>query len=80
MKNLLVLALAEAAFFLLFWLFSPTSAYILTLAVSTVAAAVVVISLIADAIEASRVSRFYYYAMLVTIAIPLLIWGIISFL
>ncbi len=78
MKNLIAVALFEAVFFLLFWVFSPKAAYILTLSVSAVAAAVFLISLIADAIEASKIGRFYYYAIGITIAIPLLIYALIS--
>jgi hypothetical protein len=79
-KFLLVLALSEAVFCLLFWVFSPAAAYILSLSVSSVSAAILLISLIADAIEASRISRSYYYAMFITVTVPLLVYKLVSFL
>jgi hypothetical protein len=78
-KNLLIICLLEAVFYLLFWLFSPDAAYILTCSISAVSAAILVISLIADAIEASKIGRIYYYALLISVFLPLFIYGVISF-
>lgn len=78
MKTVLLIALLETTLLLLFWVFIPTAAYILTVISSVIAFAVLIVSLIADAIEKSRITRIYYYAMGVTIALPWAIYAVIS--
>ena len=78
MKTVLLIALVETTLLLLFWVFSPTAAYILTIVCSMIAFAVLIVSLIADAIEKSRITPIYYYAMGVTIGLPWLLYAVIS--
>lgn len=77
MQNALLLFLAEIIICLLFWLLDTTAGYIFTVAVSSIAAALLVIALISDRIEASKISRAYYYGMAITIVAPLVAWGLI---
>jgi 4-hydroxybenzoate polyprenyltransferase len=77
MQNATLLFLAEMVVCLLFWLLDTTAGYIFTVAVSSIAAAMLVIALIADRIEASKISRTYYYGMLITIVAPLAAWGLV---
>jgi hypothetical protein len=79
-QKLTLLALAEAVFCLLLWVLQPTMAYIFTLCVSSVAAAILLVSLAAERIEASKISRLYYYAMAATVAAPLCVYGAVRVL
>jgi 4-hydroxybenzoate polyprenyltransferase len=73
----LLLFLAEMVICLLFWLLDTTAGYIFTVAVSSIAVAMLLVALIADRIEASKITRAYYYGMVITIIAPLAAWGLI---
>ena len=79
-QKLVLLGLSEIIFCLLLWLAQPDMAFIFTVCVSVVAAAILVVSLIADRIEASRIAHIYYYSMAVTIIAPLLVYAATRFL
>ena len=62
----------ELIVFLLLWLADDYLATILTLTFSGICTGVLVIAGIAELIERSKVPRWYYYLMLVSIIAPLL--------
>ena len=61
----------ELAAWLAFWLLNDYLATLLTLIIGGIVSAVLVIALLAEAIERSRVPRRYFWVMAVSIAAPL---------
>ncbi|MFK7948471.1 MAG: hypothetical protein AB8G11_12845 [Saprospiraceae bacterium] len=70
MKRLIEIALIELIIFLLLWFWNGFLAFYLTVALTFICFFILIIALIAEWIEASKVKRIYFYAMTVSIIIP----------
>jgi hypothetical protein len=55
------------------WLLSPYAGFMLSMIVTTISTAVLVISLIMELIDRSKVPKFYFYAMITAIVCPLIV-------
>jgi hypothetical protein len=71
--NLLIVALVECVLFCSVWLWNEYVASYATIILPGVMAVILLISLIADLIEPSRIPRWYYFIMVITILIPLVV-------
>lgn len=72
-NTLLIVALAECVIFCAVWLWNEYVATYATIILPGVMAAILIISLIADWIEPSRIPKWYYYIMVISILIPLVV-------
>ncbi|MGK0365079.1 MAG: hypothetical protein ACI85O_002143 [Saprospiraceae bacterium] len=73
-KNyILEVALTEAAIFLLLWLLNPYIGFMLTLFFVGISFFVLVISMIAELIERTRITRAYFWWMGISVIVPLVI-------
>ena len=72
--------LIELILFMLLWFLDPLIAKIFTILVPSVCACVLIISLIAEMLERSKVPRLFYLALFVSIIAPLVAGGIMVFL
>jgi len=73
-KNYIIeVALAEAAIFLLLWLTNPYVGFMLTLFFVGISFFVLVVSLIAELIERTRITRAYFWWMGISVLVPLII-------
>lgn len=77
---LLEIFLGELVLFMLLWFIDPLTAKIFTLLVSSVCAGVLVIALIAEKIERSKVPRLFYLALAISVFAPLVAAAIMVFL
>ncbi|MBV6439887.1 MAG: hypothetical protein DYG98_14600 [Haliscomenobacteraceae bacterium CHB4] len=69
--SLLEIFLLEIVVWLGIWLFNDYLATLLTLIIGAIVLAVLLIALIAEAIERSKVPRKYFYIMVLSIAAPI---------
>lgn len=67
------LLLAECILFSLVWLWHDYIAKFLTLLIPMICAGVLIVSLIAEFLDRSKVSRFYYLAMGISVLSPILV-------
>jgi hypothetical protein len=74
------LALIELIIFLLLWLWDSFLAFYFTLALTFICSAVFIISLIAEWLERSRIDKFYFYAMAISVIVPWIAAGIVVLL
>jgi hypothetical protein len=65
--------LIQALFYIVFWLWNDHVATILTLSFSAIALFILVISLIAEVFDRSKVPRWYFWVMGISILTPLII-------
>lgn len=73
-KNyILEVALTEAAIFLLLWLLNPYIGFMLTLFFVGISFCVLIVSLISELIERTRITRAYFWWMGISIIVPLVI-------
>ena|SRR5690349_11072640 len=72
-NNLLIVVLAECVVFCAVWLWDEYVATYATIILPGVMAVILLLSLIADWIEPSRIPKWYYYIMVITILIPLVV-------
>lgn len=70
--SLLEIFLLEMAFWLALWLMSEYIATLLTLILTAIVFAVLVIAVIAELIERSKVPRLYFWVMGISIITPIL--------
>jgi len=70
----------EFILFALLWLISDYVGTLLSLGVSLTAFFILIISLIAEWIEPSKVPRWYFVFMMVTVFTPLLVGGIMIYI
>lgn len=70
MKRLVEIALIELIIFLLLWFWNGFLAFYLTVALTFICFFILVIALLAEWIETSKVKRIYFYAMAISIIIP----------
>ena len=55
------------------WILSPYAGFMLSMIVATISAAVLVISLIMELVDRSKVPKIYFYAMVTAIVCPLIV-------
>lgn len=73
-KNyILEVALVETVVFLLLWLWNPYIGFMLTLFFVGISFLVLVISLIAELIEKTKITRAYFWWMATSVLVPLII-------
>lgn len=77
--TVLEIFLLEFAVWLGFWLLNDYMATLLTLIVAAIVFSVLVIALISESIERSKVTKFYFQVMAVSVAAPL-VAGVLYFL
>lgn len=72
-SKLLIVVLAESIGFSALWLWNEYVATYSTVILSGVMLVILLFSLIADLIEKSRIPKWYYYILVISIVIPLVI-------
>ena len=70
-SNLWIVALAECVLFTAVWLWNEYIGTYASIILPGVMFVILILSAIADLIEPSRIPRWYYYVMLMSIVIPL---------
>lgn len=70
--NAFELFLIESAIYLILWLINDYLASMLSLILAIISLAILLTSLVIELVERSRVPRWYYYYMLVSIFAPVL--------
>jgi hypothetical protein len=65
--------LIQAMFYIILWLWNDHAATILTLSFAAIALFILVISLIAEIIDRSKVPSWYFWVMAISILTPLII-------
>ncbi len=70
MKRVTEIALIELIIFLLLWVWNGFLAFYLTIALTFICFFILIIALIAEWIETSKVKRIYFYAMAISIVVP----------
>jgi hypothetical protein len=71
--NLTEIALIQAVLYLLLWMWNDFLATILSLSFSVIAFFVLLISLISELLERTKVPRAYFWLMIVSCLVPLFI-------
>jgi hypothetical protein len=71
--NLTEIALGQAVIYLLIWMWNDHVATLLSLSFSAIAFAVLLLSLISELLERSKVPRWYYWVMFVSGVVPIII-------
>lgn len=79
-QRLTEIALIELIVFLLLWFWNGFLAFYLTIALTFICFFILIIALIAEWIEASKVKRIYFYAMAISIVVPWISAAIVYFL
>ena len=72
-SNMLIVALGECIIFCVVWLWDEYVATYATIILPGVMAIILLLSLIADWIEPARIPKWYYYIMVISILIPLVV-------
>ena len=75
-NQFILIILAQAVLYSALWLWNEFVASYVTLVFPAMIAVILLISAIADWIEPSRISKWYYVIMIVSILIPIVIAGI----
>lgn len=70
LKKLLEIALSELIVFLLLWMWNSFIAFYLTAALTSICFFILIIALIAEGLEKSKVKRIYFYGMAISIIVP----------
>ncbi len=65
--------LIQAVFYIVAWLLNDHAATILTLSFAAIALFILVISLIAEVFDRSKVPRWYFWVMVISVLTPLII-------
>jgi drug/metabolite transporter superfamily protein YnfA len=65
--------LIQAVFYIVLWLWNDHAATILTLSFAAIALFILIISLIAEVIDRSKVPRWYFWVMGISIVTPIII-------
>src|SRR5574338_1478498 len=71
--NMLIVVLAECVIFSAVWLWDEYVATYATIILPGVMAVILLLSLIAQWIEPARIPKWYYYIMVISILIPLVV-------
>jgi hypothetical protein len=69
--SLLEIFLLETAFWLAFWLLNDYLAALLTLIIAAIVSAVLIVAMLSEAIERSKVPRWYFWLMGLSVLAPL---------
>jgi hypothetical protein len=78
--NLLIVTLLQAVIYSGLWLWNEYVATILTIIFPGMILVILIIGTIADLIEPSRIPRWYYGLMIISIVMPLVIGGVFYYL
>ena len=78
--NLAIVALLQAVIYSVIWLWNEYVAAYLTIIFPAMILVILVIGTIADLIEPSRIPRWYYGLMIISIVIPVVIGGVFYYL
>ena len=70
LKKLTEIALVELIVFFLLWLWNGFLALYLTIALTSICFFILLIALIAEQLETSKVKRIYFYSMAISIIVP----------
>ena len=73
-------ALIDVIVFLSLWLWDEYIAFLLTLFFTAIAAGVLIISLIAELLERTKVPRNYFYWLAVSVCVPLVVAAIFKYI
>ncbi len=65
--------LVQALFYIVLWLWNDYVATILTLSLAAIALFILAISLIAEVLDRSKVPRWYFWVMAISVLTPLII-------
>jgi uncharacterized membrane protein HdeD (DUF308 family) len=65
--------LIQAVFYIVVWMWNDHAATILTLSFAAIALFILVISLIAEVLDRSKVPRWYFWVMVISVLTPLII-------
>jgi uncharacterized membrane protein HdeD (DUF308 family) len=65
--------LIQAVFYIVVWMWNDHAATILTLSFAAIALFILVISLIAEVLDRSKVPRWYFWVMAISVLTPLII-------
>ena len=72
-RRLIEISLGVALVFLLLWQWYPYLAYMLTLIFVSICFFILLISLISEGLERSKVPRLFFFAMVVGTLVPLIV-------
>ena len=75
-----IVTLAQAVIYLSIWLWDEYAAFYITLIFPTVILVILILALIADLIEPSRIPGWYYLLMVISIIIPVIIGAVFYFI
>lgn len=70
--------LLELIFYVVMWLSNPFLAKLLTLSIAPMVCAVLILSLIAELLDKTKVPRRYFYVMALSVLAPIMAWGIMQ--
>jgi hypothetical protein len=70
----------QAVLYLILWLWNDYAATILSLSFAVIAAFILIIALIAEVIEPSKVPRKYFWVMVISALMPLLVGSFFMYL
>ena len=74
------IALFQAIFYIFLWIINEYVANLITFILVPIFTAILIISIIAEKIEKSKVSRSYFLGIFLSIIIPLVIYGLFQFI
>lgn len=74
-RRLVEIFLAQVVVYLLIWVTNPYLALVLSLIFAGICVLILMVSLVVELIERSKVPRWYYYLMVISILAPLLAMG-----
>ncbi len=77
-KRLLELFLIEVIIYLALWFYYPFLAQILSMIAISICTGILLISLISELLEPSKIPSAYYKAMFLGIISPIIAWGIMT--
>ena len=77
---LVISALGQAVAYSAIWIWNEYVAFYITVIFPSIILFLMILSLIADLIEPSRIPRWYYKLMLISIVIPVMIGGVFFFI
>ncbi len=78
--NITEIFLLQAIFYTLLWLWNDYVATLLSLTFSAIAFFILSVSLISELLDRSKVPRWYFYAMIISVVTPLIIGSFFMYL
>ena len=78
--NITEIFLLQAIFYTLLWLWNDYVATLISLTFSAIAFFILSVSLISELLDRSKVPRWYFYAMIISVVTPLIIGSFFMYL